>query len=235
MRTPFLLGALLLATSPLLYAFDLAPFTASYHFNVNNKLSGTATRTLEKTGAGSWRYTFSASAPLATATETSSFHFDGTTVTPVTYAQARKIFVSNKKSSVSFNWKAMKATGKRDQKTVQYTIKPGTLDSLNMEIQMRRDLKDLGKLAGPYTLSTPKDISPLAFVIVGEEVLNTAAGKLNTLKVSRQHSDPKRHTTFWLAKDFNYLPARVVQNDDGALYTIELTSYKPVKSPATAK
>ncbi|MGC4088204.1 MAG: hypothetical protein QM756_09950 [Polyangiaceae bacterium] len=29
-------------------AFDLQPFTASYKFNIDNKLSGSATRTLEK-------------------------------------------------------------------------------------------------------------------------------------------------------------------------------------------
>lgn len=235
MRIPVLLGALLLAASPLLHAFDIIPFTASYRFNIDNKLSGTATRTLEKTGADSWRYTFSATAPLATATETSNFRFDGSTVTPLTYEQKRKIFFSSKKSSVNFDWKAMKATGKRDKKTVQYPFKHGTLDSLNMEIQMRRDMKDLGKLIGPYSLSTPKDVSPLSFTIAGEEVLDTAMGKLKTMKISRQHSDPTRHTSFWLAKDFDYLPAKVVQDDDGAVYTIELTDYKPAKPSAASK
>lgn len=227
-------GIVLLSASSLLPAFDIVPFTANYRFNIDNKLSGTATRTLEKTGAD-WRYTFSASAPLATATETSNFRFDGRTVTSLAYEQRRKIFISNKKSSVSFDWKAMKATGKRDKKTVQYAIKPGTLDALNMEIQMRRDLKDLGKLDGPYSMSTPKDISPLSFVIESEEVLDTAMGKLSTLKVSRQHNDPNRHTSFWLAKDFDYLPAKVVQNDDGAVYTIELTGYKPAKPSTSSK
>lgn len=227
MRMAVLLGTLLLTASPLLHAFDLVPFTASYHFNIDNKLSGTATRTLEKKSGDSWRYTFIASAPLATASETSDFRFDGRTVTPLTYAQNRKIFMIKKKSSVDFDWKKRSATGRRDGKdNANYTLQAGTLDSLNLEIQIRRDLKDLGKLAGPYFLGSPKDIAPLPFVIEGEEVLDTAMGKLKVLKVSRKHNDPKRHTSFWLARDFDYLPAKVVQNDDGAVYTIELTSYK---------
>lgn len=230
MRLPILLGVLLLTASPLLHAFDLAPFAATYHFNVDNRLSGTATRTLARKGSDSWRYTFTASALLSTATETSDFRFDGRTVIPLAYEQNRKIFMIRKKSRIDFDWKKGTATGKRDGKdNVSYTLQAGTLDLLNLEIQIRGDLKDLGKLAGPYFLGSPKDITPMPFVVEGEEVLDTAMGKLNTLKVSRIHDNPKRHTSFWLATDLDYLPAKVTQNDDGAIYTIELTSYKPAE------
>jgi hypothetical protein len=219
--------ALSLPTSSLLHAFELAPFSASYRFNIDNKLSGTATRTMEKKAGDSWRYTFAANAHLATATETSDFRFNGSTVTPLSYVQNRKIFFVKKKNSVNFDWKKNIGTGTRSSSSsVTYALQAGTLDTLNLEIQIRRDLKDLGKLAGPYFLATPKELVPLPFVIEGEEVLDTPVGKLKTLKVRRIHNDPKRHTSFWLAKELDYLPAKVTQNDDGAIYTIELTSYK---------
>lgn len=222
-----LLTALLLAASPLLHAFDLAPFAASYRFNIDNKLSGTATRILERKIGGNWRYTFAANSTLATATETSDFRFDENTVTPLVYEQNRKIFFIKKKNRVDFDWKKRIGTGTRGSNdSINYPLQAGTLDSLNLEIQIRRDLKDLGRLAGPYFLASPKEIIPLPFVIEGDEILNTPMGKLKTLKVSRIHNDPKRHTSFWLAKDFDYLPAKVTQNDDGAIYTIELVSYK---------
>lgn len=230
MRRLIALGALLLGFSPLLQAFDLVPFTASYRFNIDNRLSGTATRTLERKGADAWQYTFAASAPLATATETSDFRYDGRTVTPLNYTQSRKIFMSRRNSSISFDWSKRKATGKRDNKdTISYALQPGTLDGLNMEIQIRRDLMDLKKMGGPYWMASPKDITALPFVIEGEETITTPLGKLNTLKVSRKHDDPKRHTIFWLDKDRSYLPAKVVQDNDGALYVIELTGYTPGK------
>lgn len=225
-----LLTALLTLASPALLAFELTPFTATYKFNVDNKLSGTATRVLEKKSADSWLYTFAAKAPMASATETSSFRYDGRTVTPLAYTQQRKIFMIKKGSSVDFDWKTRKGSGKRDGKTpASFGLQPGTLDTLNMEVQIRRDLKDLGKLGGPYWIASPKNIEKQPFVIEGEEVVTTPLGKLNTLKVTRQHNDPSRHTTFWLAKDYDYLPAKVVQDNDGALYIIELTGYKPAK------
>jgi hypothetical protein len=226
------LSFFLLLTSSLLHAFELTPFTASYHFNVDNKLSGSATRTLEKTGSNEWQYIFSATAPLSATTETSRFSFDGKTVTPLAYDQKLKVFMIKKQASISFNWKTMKATGRRDARSVEYAIKPGMLDALNMEVQIRNDLKETGKLGGPYTLASPKDASPLSFVINGEEMLDTPMGKIKTLKVSRVHGDAKRHTTFWLAEDLDYLPAKVLQNDSGAVYIIELTSYTPAVTPA---
>lgn len=233
MRRQACWGIILLALSPMLHAFEIAPYTASYEFNLDNKLSGTATRVLEKEGDGLWRYTFSANAPIATATETSRFRFDGKTVTPLGYQQKRKIFFVKRTASVDFNWKTGKATGNRQEKPpASYALNPGTLDSLNMEIQIRRDLTDLGKLGGPYALASPKDITPLVFVVEGSETLNTPMGKLDTLRVSRKHDDPTRHTTFWLAKKFGYLPAKVTQDDDGSIYSIELTSFTPAKPPA---
>lgn len=219
---------LLLAFSPLLHALEIAPYTASYHFNLDNKLSGTATRTLERHGNNLWRYTFSATAAIATASETSDFRFDGRTVTPLGYWQQRKILLSERKARVQFDWAKRAASGMREGKpTVNYPLQAGTLDALNMEIQIRRDLVDLGRLGGPYALATPKEISPLAFVVEGEETLATPMGKLRTLKVSRKHHDPSRHTTFWLARDYNYLPAKVMQKDESALYVLELTDVKP--------
>ncbi|MCC2638801.1 MAG: hypothetical protein K0Q68_2520 [Moraxellaceae bacterium] len=186
-------GILLLALSPLLQALEISPYTASYRFNLDNKLSGSATRTLD----------------------------------PLGYQQQRSILFSKKKAAIRFDWQQRKGTGTRDDKpAVSFPLTAGTLDALNMEIQLRRDLKDLGRLGGPYALATPKELSPLAFVIEGNEVLTTPMGKLNTLRVSRKHHDPTRRTVFWLARDHNFLPAKVIQDDGSAHYELELTGIK---------
>lgn len=224
---PALLLPLVMLTSPLALAFDITPFTATYRFNLDNKLSGSATRVLEKQQDGSWLYTFTASAPMANATESSHFRYDGSSVTPLHYEQNRKIFMVKKGASIAFDWKALTGAGRRDgKKPVDYKLQKGALDTLSMEIQLRRDLKDLGKLASPYWIATPKEISEQAFVVEGEETITTPMGKIATLKVSRKHNDPDRHTTFWLAKDYDFLPAKVTQKNDGALYIIELSKYE---------
>lgn len=221
-----LLVSALIAVSSFSQAFELAPFSATYRFNLDNKLSGSATRLLEKQENGTWRYTFTASAPMASATEISQFQYDGKSVLPLRYDQNRKIFMIKKGANITFDWKGMTGAGRRDgKKPANYKLQKGTLDTLSMEIQLRRDLKDLGKLASPYWIATPKDISEQEFMVEGEETITTPMGKIATLKVSRKHHDPDRHTTFWLAKAYDYLPAKVVQNNDGALYTIELSAY----------
>lgn len=228
MRPQAWLAALMLIASPMLHAAEFSPYTATYRFNLDNKLSGTATRVLEKRDNNLWRYTFSANSAVATATEISDFRFDGTAVKPLGYQQKRKVFFSKKNARVDFDWATGKGSGHRDGKSsVTYKLLPGTVDALNMEIQFRRDLKETGKLAGPYALATPKDISSLTFVIEGKETLQTPFGKLNTIRVSRKHADPHRRTTFWLAVDHDYLPAKVMQDDDGSIYMLELTKYQP--------
>lgn len=226
------LALLLLAQSAVLQALELSPYSATYRFNLDNKLSGTATRTLERRGVDLWRYTFSANATIASAIETSDFRFDGQRVIPLGYQQRRDILFSKKKSGIRFDWTARQGTGTRDSKEpVTFPLGAGILDGLNMEIQLRRDLVDLGKLAGPYALATPKELSPLEFVIEGAEVLNTGMGKLNTLRVRRKHKDPTRHTTFWLARDHDMLPAKVVQHDGDTVYELEITRFSD-KLPA---
>lgn len=224
----FGLALLLLANATLAQALELSPYSATYRFNLDNKLKGSATRTLENRGGGLWRYSFAATAAaVASASESSDFRFDGQTVTPMGYQQQRNIFFKKKKAAIAFDWRARKGHGTRDDKPpADYALGAGVLDSLNMEIQLRRDLVDLGRLGGPYSLATPKDLSPLEFVIDGKEVLATPMGKLNTLRVSRKHHDPSRHTTFWLAIDHRYLPAKVTQNDGGTVYSLEITGIR---------
>lgn len=219
--------AVCLALPALAQAWTVVPFTATYTFDIDNKLDGTATRTLEKTGPDSFRYTFNASAPLSVASETSNFRYDGKAVTSLSYSRDFKIFFVSKHSEVSFDWPHNLASAVREsQEQVQYELKPGTLDELNLEIQVRRDIKDLGKPGSNYWLGSPKNITPLQLGVQGEEIMDTPIGKLHVLKVRRTNGDADRETTFWLARELDYAPAKVMQNDKGAIYTISITGYK---------
>lgn len=229
-----LIASVLLAASPLLHALELTPYTASYHFNLDNKLSGTATRILEKGKGNQWQYRFSATTPMATAVETSHFQFNGKTVSPLLYQRQHKVVFISKASEIRFNWKTRQATTVRDDRKGQYALRPGAVDPLSFEVQMRRDLLDLGKLANSYLMADPKKLREMKFAIAGEEVIETPYGKLNTVRVKRLHDDPERQTTFWLAKDMNLIPAKVIQNDDGAMYVLELSAFSGTVAQAPA-
>jgi hypothetical protein len=220
-----------LALPTLAQAWVVVPFTATYKFNIDGKLDGTATRTLEKTGADSYRYTFSATAPLSRATEISNFRYDGKDVSSFGYTRDFKVFFVSRHSEASFDWAHKLANTVRESgERVQYALKPGTLDELNLEIQVRRDIKDTGKPGENYWLGAPKNITPLKLGVQGEEIMDTPIGKLHVLKILRTNGDADRVTTFWLAKELDYAPAKVMQNDKGAIYTISITGYKATGS-----
>lgn len=214
-------------------AFDLQPYTATYQFNLDNKLTGTATRTLTKQD-NNYHYQFNAAAMIATANEVSDFQFDGAHVQSLHYENTKQILFKTKTSTVDFDWNKQQANARRNGEALSYALTDtGTLDPLNLEIQIRQDLTATNAIKGDYVLADAKGMSPLKFVVEGAEKITTPYGEIETVKVSRVHQSTDRKTQFWLAKSLNYLPVKVVQMDDGATYTIELQSYQRNSSVIT--
>ena len=58
--------------------------------------------------------------------------------------------------------------------------------------------------------------------IIGEEVIDSPVGKLNTVKLSRSREGSDSETIVWLAKDWNYLIVRLEQTDEDDTYSLEL-------------
>lgn len=213
-------------------AFELQPYTATYQFNLDNKLTGTATRVLTRQ-ENQYHYQFSAQAMIASATETSDFSFDGKQVQSQHYENSKQILFKNKTASVDFDWSKQQATTRRNGENSSYALTTANvLDPLNLEIQIRQDLLDKAKnaLDSEYVLADAKGMGPLKFTLDGNEKITTPYGEIETVKVTRVHLSADRKTEFWLAKSLNYLPVKVVQMDDGAMYTIELQSYQEGRS-----
>lgn len=53
------------------------------------------------------------------------------------------------------------------------------------------------------------------FAYLGEQILDTAIGKLATRRYRRVTSSQKRQTEIWLANDFHFVLARIRQLEDG--------------------
>ncbi|MCB1660683.1 MAG: DUF3108 domain-containing protein, partial [Pseudomonadales bacterium] len=70
-------------------AFDLQPYTATYQFNLNQQITGTATRTLSKQENNHYRYQFNATAAIANANEVSEFIFDKQQVQSLSYQNSK--------------------------------------------------------------------------------------------------------------------------------------------------
>ena len=227
MRTTLLTAMVLF--SRIVHAFDLQPYTATYQFNLNQQLTGTATRTLSKQENNHYRYQFSASAAIANANEVSDFIFENQQVQSLNYQNTKQILFKTKIDKADFDWQQSRLVAQRKGESTNHPLTDkSTLDPLNLEVQIRQDLLSATTphLKAEYVLGDAKGVHPLKFTIDGTEKIKTPYGELDTLKVSRVHQDKERTTQFWLAKSLDYLPVKVVQVDDAAVYTIELQSFQ---------
>lgn len=221
---PLLLLGLLGFAGP---SFALQPYQADYVFNIDNRFNGESSRTLKKDGQD-WVYTFRARIPVvANATEVSRFRLDtNNNVQSIAHSLSYKILVHSKTNSLKFDLNKLQVTGNKNGKPVNYTVQPDVLDELNLEFQVREDVKR-GKLPPKYWLANDKGQDSVSFVQEGQARIKVPAGTYDTVKIRRVHKDPKRVTTFWLAPQLDYLPIKVTQNDDGTVYDFNLRSYRP--------
>ena len=220
----FLLLITSLSLSVKTFAFDLQPYTATYQFNLNQQITGTATRTLSKQENNHYRYQFNATAAIANANEVSEFIFDKQQVQSLSYQNSKQVLFKNRVDQATFDWDKQQLTTLRKGQNETFPLTDKTvLDPLNLEIQIRQDLSQQTKpQLKEYLLGDAKGFQPLKFIVDGVEKIKIPYGEIEALKVTRIHHSADRQTQFWLAKSLDYLPVKVVQIDDGAIYTIEL-------------
>ena len=227
MTSTGLITATLLGLSVSGTALALEPYTAEYGFNIDNRWSGQSSRVLRKDG-NDWVYTFTARVPvLATATEVTHFRLDEQrNVLSKHHNMRYKILVKNKNLAMNFDAATRKINVEVGGKKSTLDFKVSTLDELNLEFQVREDLKK-GDLQAQYLVADEKNVEVVRFVREGREQLSVPAGRYDTVRVRRVHGNPKRTTTFWLAPALDYLPVRVMQNDNGTVYDFTLSRFTP--------
>ncbi len=218
-------GLLTVALACAKATWAITPFSANYTFNIDNKFSGEATRVLKNTGGNDWQYDFNARIGyLASANESSHFKLMVTPqlrVQSVSHDMNFKILTQKRDLQMTFSPDGLKVFVTRDGQKITYTGVPYTLDNLNLEVQLRNDLKN-NQLKPVYYLATEKALDTVKIVNDGPTRLVTPAGTFDTIQLHRVHDDPKRITRFWLAPKLDYLPVKVSQNDNGVLYEITL-------------
>ena len=77
-----------------------------------------------------------------------------------------------------------------------------------------------------YQLAHKAKLRESEFVVLGEEVINTRFGKLNSISAKKQRDDDaKRETYLWFSKDYPLLLLKMTQKEkDGEEYEIEISS-----------
>ncbi len=216
---PVLFGISLVSLSAPALAADISPFSATYTLSANGK-TGTATRTLTKSG-NTFTYKVSAKAVgIATANQSSTFSLSGGKVVPASATTSYKVAGVGATHSIKFSGKQAVSTYKGKSTTI--SLPSGGFDDLSMEMQIRQELLN-GKFSGSYTLVKKTDSEKTTFRKAGNAKITVPAGTYDTIRIDRVHGDSGRATSFWLAPSLDYLPVKVSQTSDGKTISMSLS------------
>jgi hypothetical protein len=186
-----------------------------YGFNI------TVTNRLTKTADNQYDLLFKADSVLGSITEQSKMQWNPAeqTINPLHYSYARRGLSKDRTAELSFDWKNKSVTNNVQKTSWQMDIAQKVQDKLSYQIQMQQDLLN-GKKEFAYQIADGGRLKEYKFATVGEELLDTPLGKVNTIKVKRSRENDERVTYAWLAKDWNYLLVRLQQEEKGDTYTI---------------
>ena len=192
----------------------VAPFNATYNFNIEGKYNGTASRVLTQTG-NQYFYNVNASVgKLASAKQTANFVNANGAILPVSALTQYKILGTGRTTTLNFNnAKKQLVTNYKGQNKVSALPQPA-YDDLSLEIQIREDLK-AGKFRGNYYMADRNTVEAVPFKKSAMTRITVPAGTFDVVRIDRVHDDKDRQTSFWLAPKLDYLPVKVVQNNDG--------------------
>nr|ACY24804.1 conserved hypothetical protein [uncultured organism] len=186
-----------------------------YGFNI------TVTNRLTKTADNQYDLLFKAESIIGSITEQSKMQWNATqqTISPLHYSYARRGLGKDRTAELSFDWKNKSVTNNVQKTSWQMDIAQKVQDKLSYQIQMQQDLLN-GQKNFTYQIADGGRLKEYKFMTVGEEILDTPLGKVNTIKVKRSRENDERVTYAWLAKDWNYLLVRLQQEEKGEAYTI---------------
>lgn len=158
---------------------------------------------------------------LAELNERSEFRWQDGRVLPQSYSYIQS-GVSSSTEEVTFDWISNIALSTEDDESWQIPIELGVLDKLTYQLQIRELIKQAVASEFDFQVLDTDEIKEHHYRIVGEEILETEMGRLNTVRVEKVREDSdSRSTVIWLASDWDYLLVGLEQVN-GSGRTVEL-------------
>lgn len=219
-------------------ALELKEHTATYTASIKKGVSikGSAVRSLSKIDDKQWLYRFDVESFIADikertrlsshikkepeSPESSHLH-----IIPSDYNYKLSAFLmSDRKRQVQFDWGSKTAVSpvKKD-KWMLTDIPENTYDALSYQLQLLIDVSE-GKKEMTYQLAHKGRLRESTFVVLGEEVIDTRFGQLNSIAAKKlRDDDAKRQTYLWFSTDYPLLLLKMTQREsDGEEYEIQL-------------
>tara|TARA_R110000772_G_scaffold114441_8_gene218966 strand:+ start:38652 stop:39515 length:864 start_codon:yes stop_codon:yes gene_type:complete len=208
--------------TPAAQTSKILPYEAEYKIS-SNSLTTTATRSLSKQG-NNWQLSQHAKLMFIKVSEESIIEDGAMGLRPLRY-EYNNSFSSKQDQKINFDWPRALATDKKYRKPWSAPLTAGTFDQLSAQLQMRQAL-----ISGRFDTAMVQTVvnrgkhKTYQVEKIGEEIIDSPVGKLNTVKLRRSREGSDSETIVWLAKDWNFLIVRLEQTDEDDTYSLELLS-----------
>lgn len=210
-----LLLALLGLAAPTAQAGPLTPYRAHYQaeFDLGLSFDGEAVRELKQHPDGSWELSIEASTLLASIDERSRFNATDHGLQPLQYRYQRKLLGKRRQATLTFDWAQGQVINDVQDKPWAMAVPAGTLDKVSYQLQLRRDLA-AGRRELEYRVADGGHIKDYRFESLGEEAVQTPAGRYRALKVRRvRDAGSRRDTLIWFAPELDYAIVKLRQTE----------------------
>lgn len=202
---------------------DLRPYTARYQTKFLG-LKVDLTRILRRGPDDTYTLTSAGELLVAGIHEVSVFHTEGSQVIPKSYVYQVTGLV-NRRREVHFTpgSDAIRSLYKGQWYNLPYSN--NALDRMSQQEQLRLLLlndptprKDV-----LIRIADGKRVKDYRLVYVGEETIDTTAGRIDTLHFKRIHDDPDRKSDTWVAPALDYLMVKTIHVEGGRPTEVLLT------------
>ena len=202
-------------------AEPIKPFLAEFDLYYDNDQVGQSTLQLSKRDNNTWLFETRSNASLYllsfTDREQSTLQWQNDRPQPLAFEKERTRPGKTEKVQQKFDWLQKTDSGNRGKKSWSTPLADGTQDLQSHLLALQLDLQ-AGKRELHYAVSKHGRVRDYHYKVTQEEPLETALGKLPTLRVERiRDPDDDRQTITWIAPSLDYLPVRIQQFENGSL------------------
>jgi len=162
--------------------------------------------------------------------ETSVMKIYNNYIRPIEYKYLHK---GKEKRNVhlNFDWDQMRVTNTVQGHSWSMDIPEGTLDKFSVRLAAMISMTD-GIPALEYKIADGGILKTYTFTNLGNETIETPAGKFEAIKLKRERTKSKRTTYLWLAPSQHYIPVRIehVESDGGKFnMVLDKVRFNPAK------
>ncbi len=196
----------------------LQPYTARYQVGYKALSGGQIEATLKRgSGPGRWIYETQAFpnvigriavSPKAREHSTMELTADG--MRPLSYEFNDGSADVDQDVRLSFDWSALKVSGRADGKDFTLDIEPGTQDTASVQAAMIAALA-AGRAPSGFPIVTGSKLREYRYWSEGKETVSTPLGRYETVIWASQRNGSDRIAKVWHAPALGHLPVQAIQ------------------------